>query len=164
VDSRTELVILNALDRLMAGRTAFIIAHRLSTIRRADQVLVIEDGCIREQGTHRELMLQNGLYAQLYHIQSAALRETEEAQPARSVVDWIVDGTPYVAHEEIVAAAMAANADGFIQELPNGYDTLIGEGGVQLSAEQKQRLALARALLTEIVERGPDWRPIAVNE
>jgi len=164
VDSRTELVILNALDRLMAGRTTFIIAHRLSTIRRADQVLVIEDGCIREQGTHRELMLQNGLYAQLYHIQSAALRETEEAQPARSVVDWIVDGTPYVAHEEIVAAAMAANADGFIQELPNGYDTLVGDGGVQLSADQKQRLALARTLLTEIVERGPDWRPIAVNE
>src|SRR5262249_22099764 len=66
VDSRTELVIIDALDRLMVGRTTFIIAHRLSTIRRADQILVIDKGDIIERGTHAELLAQNGLYAQLY--------------------------------------------------------------------------------------------------
>jgi ABC-type multidrug transport system fused ATPase/permease subunit len=152
VDSRTELVILNALDRLMVGRTTFIIAHRLSTIRRADQVLVVENGSIIERGTHKQLMLQNGLYAQLYHIQSAALRETQDAEPASTIADWIVDGRPDVAHNEIVAAAMAANADAFIQELPDGYDTLIGEGGTQLDGERRQSLALARTILVEIQE------------
>jgi ABC-type multidrug transport system fused ATPase/permease subunit len=58
---------------------------------------------------------------------------------------------------------LAAIADGFIQELPNGYNTLVGDGGVQLSAEQKQRLDLARTLLAEIVERGTDWRPVAAS-
>jgi ATP-binding cassette, subfamily B, bacterial len=153
VDSRTELVILNALDRLMVGRTTFIIAHRLSTIRRADEVLVLEDGCIRERGGHRDLIRQNGLYAQLYHIQSAALRETEDGGPAISVADWIVDGRPDVTHEEIVAAAMAANADAFIKELPQVYDTVIGEGGIRLSAEQRLRMARARTILAEVVEK-----------
>jgi ABC-type multidrug transport system fused ATPase/permease subunit len=60
VDSRTELVIIDALDRLMANRTTFIIAHRLSTIRRADQILVIDQGRIVERGTHAELLARAG--------------------------------------------------------------------------------------------------------
>lgn len=78
VDSRTELVIIDALDRLMLGRTTFIIAHRLSTIRRADQILVIDDGRIVERGTHAELLGRKGLYAELYRIQSRGLRLEKE--------------------------------------------------------------------------------------
>jgi ABC-type multidrug transport system fused ATPase/permease subunit len=73
IDSRTELVIIDALDRLMEGRTTFIIAHRLSTIRRADMILVVDQGRIVEQGTHAELLAQGGLYAQLHHIQNRGL-------------------------------------------------------------------------------------------
>src|SRR5207248_11343458 len=74
LDSRTEWGILEALERLMAGRTTFIIAHRLSTIHYADQIIVIEKGSIVERGTHDELVRQHGLYAQLYHIQTGAMR------------------------------------------------------------------------------------------
>jgi ABC-type multidrug transport system fused ATPase/permease subunit len=78
IDSRTELVIIDALDRLMVGRTTFIIAHRLSTIRRADQIIVLDAGRVMERGTHAELLSQGGLYAELYHIQSAGLRSDQE--------------------------------------------------------------------------------------
>jgi ABC-type multidrug transport system fused ATPase/permease subunit len=78
IDSRTELVIIDALDRLMFGRTTFIIAHRLSTIRRADTILVIDKGRIVEHGNHGELLAKAGLYAQLYRIQSSALRRDKE--------------------------------------------------------------------------------------
>ena len=56
IDSKTEAVILDALDRLMVGRTTFMIAHRLSTIRRADMILVVDHGRVVEQGTHEELL------------------------------------------------------------------------------------------------------------
>ncbi|HZD06045.1 MAG TPA: ABC transporter ATP-binding protein, partial [Longimicrobiales bacterium] len=72
IDSRTEGVILDALDRLMAGRTTFMIAHRLSTIRRPDRILVIDAGRIVEQGTARELLALDGLYARLWKAQTAA--------------------------------------------------------------------------------------------
>ena len=69
VDTRTEVLIQNAMDRLMAGRTSFVIAHRLSTIRNADLILVMKDGDIIESGTHESLMKQNGFYADLYNSQ-----------------------------------------------------------------------------------------------
>ena len=71
IDSRTEAVILDALDRLMEGRTTFMVAHRLSTIREADQILVVNHGRIVESGTHEELLQRGGLYFQLYESQSA---------------------------------------------------------------------------------------------
>jgi ATP-binding cassette subfamily B protein len=70
IDSRTEAVILDALDRLMDGRTTFMVAHRLSTIRSADQILVLNHGRIVEWGTHDELLTKNGLYLQLYEMQA----------------------------------------------------------------------------------------------
>jgi ATP-binding cassette subfamily B protein/subfamily B ATP-binding cassette protein MsbA len=70
IDSRTEAVILDALARLMAGRTTFMIAHRLSTIRDAHLVLVLHHGEIVEQGTHVELLERDGVYRQLYDIQT----------------------------------------------------------------------------------------------
>jgi ABC-type multidrug transport system fused ATPase/permease subunit len=70
IDSKTEAVILDALDRLMVGRTTFLIAHRLSTIRRADTILVIDKGRLVEQGTHQDLLRHGGLYRQLYDMQT----------------------------------------------------------------------------------------------
>ena len=69
VDTRTEVRIQKALDNLMRGRTSFIIAHRLSTIRKADLILVMKDGDIIEQGTHEQLLVQKGFYADLYNSQ-----------------------------------------------------------------------------------------------
>lgn len=69
VDTRTEVLIQKAMDNLMKGRTSFIIAHRLSTIRDADQILVLKDGDIVEQGKHEELLEKGGFYADLYNSQ-----------------------------------------------------------------------------------------------
>jgi ATP-binding cassette, subfamily B, multidrug efflux pump len=69
VDTRTEVLIQKAMSKLMRGRTSFIIAHRLSTIRDADNILVINQGSVIEQGTHTQLMAKNGFYAQLYQSQ-----------------------------------------------------------------------------------------------
>ena len=69
VDTRTEVLIQKAMDKLMIGRTSFIIAHRLSTIRNADRILVLRDGDIVEQGSHDELLALNGFYSELYHSQ-----------------------------------------------------------------------------------------------
>jgi ATP-binding cassette, subfamily B, bacterial len=70
IDSKTEAVILDALDRLMMGRTTFIIAHRLSTIRYSDIILVMNEGRLVESGTHAELLSANGLYYQLHQVQT----------------------------------------------------------------------------------------------
>ena len=69
VDTRTELLIQKAMEKLMEGRTSFIIAHRLSTIRDADLILVMKDGDIVEQGNHEELLEKGGFYSSLYNIQ-----------------------------------------------------------------------------------------------
>ena len=69
VDTRTELLIQNAMDKLMEGRTSFVIAHRLSTIKNADVILVLKDGDILESGNHDELIAKDGFYAELYNSQ-----------------------------------------------------------------------------------------------
>jgi ATP-binding cassette subfamily B protein len=69
VDTRTEVLIQKAMDNLMKGRTSFIIAHRLSTIRNADRILVMNEGDIVEQGSHEELLAEDGFYADLYNSQ-----------------------------------------------------------------------------------------------
>lgn len=69
IDTRTELLIQNAMDTLMKGRTSFVIAHRLSTIKNADLILVLKDGDIIESGNHEELMKKGGFYADLYNSQ-----------------------------------------------------------------------------------------------
>ena len=71
IDTRTELKIQEAFNNMMKGRTSFIVAHRLSTIKNADMILVMKDGHIIEQGTHQELMRQNGFYTNLYNSQFA---------------------------------------------------------------------------------------------
>ncbi|MBR0292917.1 MAG: lipid A export permease/ATP-binding protein MsbA [Acidaminococcaceae bacterium] len=69
LDTESERVVQEALNRLMVGRTSIIIAHRLSTIKNADRILVLDKGKLAEDGTHEELMAENGLYAHLYQIQ-----------------------------------------------------------------------------------------------
>ena len=71
MDTRTEILIQKAMDKLMRGRTCFVIAHRLSTIVDADVILVLRDGQIVEQGSHRQLLEQRGFYYQLYTSQYA---------------------------------------------------------------------------------------------
>jgi ATP-binding cassette subfamily B protein len=69
VDTQTEYLIQQALDRVMDGRTTFVIAQRLSTVRRADQILVLDQGRIIERGSHAELLSQDGLYREIYELQ-----------------------------------------------------------------------------------------------
>jgi ATP-binding cassette subfamily B protein len=69
IDTRTEIRIQKAFNRMMQGRTSFIVAHRLSTIREADVILVMKDGHIIEQGSHAELLDKKGFYHELYNAQ-----------------------------------------------------------------------------------------------
>ena len=80
VDTETEQKIQNAIHKVLKGRTSFIIAHRLSTIREADRILVIRQGQITEEGTHHELLKQQGYYYRLYTNQ---FLEEHEAQVLR---------------------------------------------------------------------------------
>jgi ATP-binding cassette subfamily B protein/subfamily B ATP-binding cassette protein MsbA len=80
LDAETERLFLQALARLMRGRTTLIIAHRLSTVRHADQIVVLQHGHVVETGTHSDLLAQDGLYARLYEMQSGKRRPVTEAR------------------------------------------------------------------------------------
>jgi ABC-type multidrug transport system fused ATPase/permease subunit len=85
VDTETEALIQQALERLMLGRTTLVIAHRLSTVRNADQIVVLSGGGIAEQGTHTELMRQRGLYWNLNQVQQRAAMDEYEPVIAQLV-------------------------------------------------------------------------------
>jgi ATP-binding cassette, subfamily B, bacterial MsbA len=81
LDSESEMLVQRALSNLMMDRTSFVIAHRLSTIRRADKIIVIEDGTIAETGTHQELLARSGIYARLYEMQFADVEDAATPAP-----------------------------------------------------------------------------------
>jgi subfamily B ATP-binding cassette protein MsbA len=84
LDSESELEVQRALANLMTGRTVFVIAHRLSTIRRADKIVVLEDGVIHDSGTHDELLARGGVYARLYELQFADVSEVRPGAAAQN--------------------------------------------------------------------------------
>jgi ABC-type multidrug transport system fused ATPase/permease subunit len=86
IDSKTEAVILDALDRLMVGRTTFMIAHRLSTVRHADLIVALDRGTLAEQGTHDQLIARGGLYKQLHDVQT-----TQRTRKLPSLVPVLAD-------------------------------------------------------------------------
>ena len=72
IDTRTERIVQDGMDKLMKGRTTFVIAHRLSTVKNSDCIVVLENGCVIEKGTHEELLEEKGKYYQLYTGNSIA--------------------------------------------------------------------------------------------
>jgi len=89
IDSRTEGVILEALERLMVGRTTIMIAHRLSTVRSVDRILVLDEGAIVQQGTHDELVAQEGLYRQLWEAQASQRKPGRKRKGAGELMlEW----------------------------------------------------------------------------
>jgi ABC-type multidrug transport system fused ATPase/permease subunit len=84
LDTESERLVMEALERLMQGRTVITIAHRLSTIRDAHQIIVLKEGVVAEQGTHDELVAKDGVYAELYRIQAAAPIATPTSIPVKS--------------------------------------------------------------------------------
>lgn len=178
IDSRTEAVILDALDELMVGRTTFMIAHRLSTVRHADLILVLDHGQLREHGTADELLQKNGLYRQLHDVQMAprhrrarpASPQTEpwviaapSAQRRKYGVDWISHGIPQRARvrEEIPVQLHLRNAG--TMTWPSATGARANDSGVALgggpaeAASAEAVVAVAYHWLGESDEDVVEW-------
>lgn len=157
IDSRTEKVILDALDRLMVGRTSFMIAHRLSTVRGADQILVMDGGRLVEQGTHAELFAADGLYRQLYEAQVMQPGSVRLAEAPRSTNPTLAD-----AHSLLTAVRLLLEIDPSVldalSEIAPGDERLPRAAQV-LAGLPREDLALLRDLNEDLLARERDEQP-----
>ena len=148
IDSRTEAVILDALDRLSLSRTTFVIAHRLSTIRHADLILVLDQGQLLERGSHEELLAKNGLYRQLYDVQMGVdlierlSRRVIAVEPAASAEHRADDTRALVAN---VQRALAAALNGTVAHESLGHAAALLVQSVEPMLDQNNPYA-ARVL------------------
>ena len=155
IDSKTESVILDALDRLAEGRTTFIVAHRLSTIRHADLILVIDHGNLVERGTHEELLEHEGLYRLLYDAQigqrkrpravleAVGAEDDERVEETRTVLP--AAGGWSMAAWSLVGAVSAALREGSVEPL-----RLLAAGRDDPNADMRAAAELAGALLADL--------------
>jgi ATP-binding cassette, subfamily B, bacterial len=147
IDSKTEGVILDALDQLVVGRTTFMIAHRLSTVRHADLIVVLDQGRVVEQGTHETLMFAGGLYRQLWEVQVGRRRRRKVA------ADRLHGADEVLAELERVANGNGAYQESAARLLLTALGPLVEEGDDDplrvLAARQDDRsgqIALAAEL------------------
>ena len=129
LDSESEKLVMEALERLMKGRTVLTIAHRLSTIRHAHKILVLKDGVVAEEGTHDELVARNGIYAELYRVQTGRARRPparseEKASMSRSLI-VMPDDTARPILEAIAGAAKSLRVKMFLFSDPELLDAVI---------------------------------------
>jgi subfamily B ATP-binding cassette protein MsbA len=112
LDAESEHLVIEALERLMKGRTVITIAHRLSTLRSADKIIVIKDGTVAENGTHEELLGLDGLYAQLHDLQFGDPRRKPPPQPSEKPAGPRVNIIHTVLNERYIRARARFGEDG----------------------------------------------------
>jgi ABC-type cobalamin/Fe3+-siderophores transport system ATPase subunit len=140
IDSKTETVILDALDELMVGRTSFMIAHRLSTIRTADLILVMNEGELVEQGTHDQLVALGGLYSQLFDAQTkqrVKVRLEDDSGPVAGAIKAGVSQPVHPPRGPALAGGNghAATENGGHSGAPNGNGA--GSNGAVIHGQQE---------------------------
>ena len=137
IDSKTEQVILDALDRLMVGRTSLMIAHRLSTVRKADLIVVVNRGRVAEAGPHDELLVKGGLYYQLYEAQNGEiakieadhLRRVQNGEVLAPAGNGGVNGNPHELDREVLDSLARAVRRRIRASLANGTNGGNGRNG-----------------------------------
>jgi ATP-binding cassette, subfamily B, bacterial len=152
IDSKTEAVILDALDRLMEGRTSFMIAHRLSTIHEADVILVLDKGCIVQRGTHEELRESDGMYRQLWLAQAGQERRRQVVESDGRKLD----ATRHLLPGESTSPAQLRTIQD--PEAARALVTLVSSNGTSHASATVQAGAaslLLRAVLS-LIEQGSD--------
>jgi len=170
IDSHTEAVILDALDRLMQGRTTIVIAHRLSTLRSVDKIIVMDQGAIVQEGTHQELAIQPGMYRQLWEAQTlweartragdrhplrptAAELDGEPLQPALATVARLDAPTAESRKDGVATYAVAAPRHDPLRET----ESSTGRGPMPGSTASPRPKVVLLGMLTRIPVGGVGW-------